>query len=400
MKNLELLKNHKKRVCILLSLLIFIFLYVWVVIFQFTSSYITNENQNKALELKAQTIQWTIESLWKNYTFWDVMLNAFLDEIFTDTYIYTSNAVIIDSIKFENFDEYIFPPEVVSIIEGKKFYKTSMVSNQTVYNIIVTAEYKDILQKVWMVFAILLLVAPFIFMAIYYSCKKIIKKIYRPLWEMIVNLESFAGNINHEFKTGLTEIISSLELAKEIQNYEESNDFAVQSAYRLNSTLDTLGMLIHFANSDYRKQKINLVKLIDECLRDFDLLLDEHNISVTKKYNPKKPIIKYMDIDPVILVFQNLMKNAIKYSHPNSTINIYLDKDYLQIKDYWVWIEKENLDKIFDRYFRESYAEQWSGIGLSIIKHITKIYKWDIKIESEKDVYTKVTVYFHQNNKK
>ncbi|MGB2111381.1 MAG: hypothetical protein ACPHY8_06240 [Patescibacteria group bacterium] len=57
---------------------------------------------------------------------------------------------------------------------------------------------------------------------------------------MIVNLESFAGNINHEFKTGLTEIISSLELAREIQNYEESNDFAVQSAYRLNSTLDTL----------------------------------------------------------------------------------------------------------------------------------------------------------------
>lgn len=376
------------------------FLYVWVVIFQFTSSYITNENENKALELKAQRIQWTIESLEKNELFWDKKIYSIIDEIFTQTYIYTNNNVIIDSIKFENFDKYIFPPEVVSLIEWKKFYKTSSVSNQTVYNIIVTAQHTNILQDVWMTFAILLLFSPFIFMLIYYSCKEIIKKIYTPLGEMIINLESFAGNINHEFKTGLTEIISSLELAKEIQNYEESNDFAVQSAYRLNSTLDTLGMLIHFANSDYRKQKVNLVKLIDECLRDFDLLLDEHNINIIKKYNTKKPIIKYMDVDPVILVFQNLMKNAIKYSHPNSTIDIYLDRNYLEIKDYGVWIEKENLDKIFDRYFRESYAEKWSWIWLSIIKHITKIYKWHIKIESEKDIFTKVTVYFQQSNKK
>jgi len=398
MKNLELLKKHKKRVWLLLSILITIFLYLGVIIFHVTSGYITHKNENTALKLKAERVEWVIDSYDEVTSLWDKKLNLIIDEIFNDTFIYTKNSIFLDTIWFENIKAFTFPENVITSIEGQKFYKTSLNREGDTFNIIVTTNHKNIQKDLLTVLWILLLIFPIIFWVIFFICNYIIQNIYKPLWEMIVNLESFAWNINHEFKTGLTEIISSLELAQEIQNYEESNKFAVESAYRLNSTLDTLWMLIHFANSDYRKEKVNLVKLIDQCLQDFDLLLDENNISVDKKYNTKKPIFVYMDTAPLILVFQNLMKNAIKYSHKNSKINIYLHRDYLEIKDFWVWIEKENLAKIFDRYFRESYAEKWSWIGLSIIKHITKIYKWDIKIESEKDVFTRVKVYFHQNN--
>jgi len=49
-------------------------------------------------------------------------------------------------------------------------------------------------------------------------------RIYRPIKESIANLEDFAENMNHEFKTGISEIISSSELARETRLYEATNE--------------------------------------------------------------------------------------------------------------------------------------------------------------------------------
>lgn len=49
-------------------------------------------------------------------------------------------------------------------------------------------------------------------------------RIYKPIKESITNLEDFAENMNHEFKTGISEIISSSELARETGLYKESNE--------------------------------------------------------------------------------------------------------------------------------------------------------------------------------
>jgi len=46
-------------------------------------------------------------------------------------------------------------------------------------------------------------------------------KVDGPIQEIVMNLEGFATNINHEFKTSLTEVLSSLELAKVTQDYEQ-----------------------------------------------------------------------------------------------------------------------------------------------------------------------------------
>lgn len=64
------------------------------------------------------------------------------------------------------------------------------------------------------------------------------------------------------------------------------------------------------------------------------------------------------------------------------------------MKDYGVGIAAENLDKIFGRYFREDYSREGSGIGLALAKKIVERYGWTLDIESEKNSYTEVTVYF------
>jgi two-component system OmpR family sensor kinase len=190
--------------------------------------------------------------------------------------------------------------------------------------------------------------------------------------------------VNHEFKTALTEIISSLELARLTGEYEDANKYSVSSARRLDSMLDTLGMLIHFVNSDYRKERVNLYSALDECIDDLERLMNDKHIKLDKKYNPQKAIYKYIDKSPLVLSFQNILKNAIKYSDIGGKIEISIFKDRFIIKDYGLGISQENLPKIFDRYFRESYASSGSGIGLSIIKRITEIYHWEIDIKSKK----------------
>jgi len=72
----------------------------------------------------------------------------------------------------------------------------------------------------------------------------------------------------------LSEIISSLELAKITKDYEEPTEQSIASAKRLNATLDSLSLMIHFVDTDYRREKINLVKELDNSINDYAMIRD------------------------------------------------------------------------------------------------------------------------------
>ena len=139
-------------------------------------------------------------------------------------------------------------------------------------------------------------------------------QVYKPLREIIVSLEAFASNVNHEFKTSLTEIISSLELAKVTGEYKEANTYSISSARRLDSILNSLGTMIHFVDSDYRKERVNIIKLLDTSLSDFQGNINRKDISIIKKYSPLSQVFRYIDASPLTLCFQNILENAVKYS--------------------------------------------------------------------------------------
>jgi len=271
---------------------------------------------------------------------------------------------------------------------------TSVMIDTTKYFIIVSNIYETLFWQVAKILLVLLLISPLLYSLLAYVLCRVMSKMYKPLKEIIINLEWFASNINHEFKTALTEIISSLELARLTWEYEEANTYSVSSAKRLDSMLDTLWMLIHFVNSDYRKERVDLYKVLDESIDDLERMLTDKHIKLNKKYDTNKTLYRYIDKSPLVLSFQNILKNAVKYSEIWGKIEISIFRDRFVIKDYGVWIAQENLPKIFDRYFRESNANSGSGIGLSIIKRITEIYSWEIDIKSTKWEYTKVTLKF------
>ena len=180
--------------------------------------------------------------------------------------------------------------------------------------------------------------------------------VYHPIRDVISSLEEYGSNINHEFKTSLTEILTSLELAKITNDYKDGVNQAITSSKRLSSILDSLGHMIYFVNSEYRRARINIVSVFDKSIGEFDSMIKEKKITIRKKYNPEKSIYTNVDIQPLELVFRNILKNAIRYSHEGGIIDISITGSTFTIKDYGVGIEKENLLRVFDRHFRENYS--------------------------------------------
>ncbi len=394
MENLALLTTNQKKVAKLLALLMFLFVYFLILMFELTSAYFYGKIEDNDMITKWERVQAIIKSYDLKEELWWENPNKILDDILTHTHIQSSSWVIVNKLDIQEIEKYSLPLWEIQKIGDWKVYKQDTIVDSKTIEFIIAERYKSIKNLVWLTIVFMTIFGPIFYGVLVYISNMIIGEFYKPLRKTIMNLESFAGNINHEFKTSLSEIISSLDLAKITWEYQEANTYAVESAKRLNSTLDTLWIMIHFVDSSYRKEKVNLIEVLDSALDDYSSLIKNKDIQIDKKYNPKTKKIIYIDKAPLILSFQNILKNAIKYSQTGWKIEIFIEKNEFRIKDYGVWINKENLEKIFDRYFRESYNNTGSGIGLSIIKRITEIYSWDIDIQSEKDVYTEVTVKF------
>jgi two-component system phosphate regulon sensor histidine kinase PhoR len=91
----------------------------------------------------------------------------------------------------------------------------------------------------------------------------------------------------------------------------------------------------------------------------------------------------------------NIIQNAIKYSHKNSTIDIYLDKNILKIKDNGIGIQSDDIKNIFDRFYRvdKSRARGGYGLGLSIVKSISELHNFNITVDSQYNEYTQFIIY-------
>jgi len=106
------------------------------------------------------------------------------------------------------------------------------------------------------------------------------------------------------------------------------------------------------------------------------------------------------DENKISQAFLNLVKNAIDYSYDNGKIEIVLQKSAakieITIKDEGIWISKENLKNIFNRYFRVDSElvskSSGSGLGLAITKEIIEKHKGSITIDSEINKGTKVLI--------
>lgn len=384
MENFRLLEIHRKKISIKFTILILISVWIIQIIF-LTSLFLSN---NIKLEKTLESKYVWVENILTNKDKYTQLINE--DDISTKIILEKSlNWVTI----YENDIRILWNINKDFITDSKyfnsqnnKYFQNKSVLNWNDYHVIIQWVNQSNYYNLWKELLLFILFTLPFSLLLYYIWYSFVWKNFKPIRDTITSLETFTWNINHEMKTPLTEIISTLSLSQKIKsNYEYTIDQSLESAHRLNKILDSMLWIINLVDADYQKEKINIIETIDQIVNDNKKSFLKKNISIKKSFKDKN-IYKILNKQQLEICIWNLLKNAIKYSHNNSKIKIEYNNNELIIQDYWIWIEKKNIKKIFNSYFRESYsANEWYWLWLALVKKISDINNWQINIISEKN---------------
>jgi len=267
-------------------------------------------------------------------------------------------------------------------INNIKIEKLLEKKYELVYNISINQE-KSLLEFTIYYFYFIMISAPF-YIFFYYIGYYFVGENFKPIKETIWWLEDFTYNINHEMKTPLSEIISTLSLAKKTGKYDEAITQSLESSKKLSKILDSMLWIVNLVDSSYKKERFEVIKSLNTIIKEYWKEFEKKEIILEKNF----PINTYYlttNKQHFEICVWNILKNAIKYSDNKSIINIYFKDWVLELKDHWIWISKKNLKNIYDRYFRENYSkEEWYGIWLALVKKIVDLHSWKITIKSQK----------------
>ena len=209
----------------------------------------------------------------------------------------------------------------------------------------------------------------------------------------------FVSNVSHELRTPLTSVKSYLEALDEGALYEPvAPDFIKVSLNETNRMMRMVTDLLHLsridnATSHLDVELINFTAFITFILNRFDKIRSQDQ---EKKYElvrdyPITSVWIEIDTDKMTQVIDNILNNAIKYSPDGGKITVSMkttdDQMILSISDQGLGIPKEDLPKIFDRFYRvdkaRSRAQGGTGLGLAIAKEIIKQHNGFIWAKSE-----------------
>ena len=209
----------------------------------------------------------------------------------------------------------------------------------------------------------------------------------------------FVSNVSHELRTPLTSVKSYLEALDEGALSEPvAPDFVKVSLNETNRMMRMVTDLLSLSRIDNETSHLeveltNFTAFITFILNRFDKIKNQDE---TKKYEiirdyPITPIWVEIDTDKLTQVIDNIMNNAIKYSPDGGTITVSIkttdEQLILSIADEGLGIPKQDLPKIFDRFYRvdkaRSRAQGGTGLGLAIAKEIIKQHQGFIWAKSE-----------------
>ena len=209
----------------------------------------------------------------------------------------------------------------------------------------------------------------------------------------------FVSNVSHELRTPLTSVKSYLEaLAEGALTEPVAPDFIKVSLDETNRMMRMVTDLLHLsridnATSHLDVELINFTAFITFILNRFDKMKsqdEEKKYELVRDY-PITSVWIEIDTDKMTQVIDNILNNAIKYSPDGGKITVSMkttdDQMILSISDQGLGIPKEDLPKIFDRFYRvdraRSRAQGGTGLGLAIAKEIIKQHKGFIWAKSE-----------------
>ena len=215
----------------------------------------------------------------------------------------------------------------------------------------------------------------------------------------------FVANVSHELKTPITTIKTYIETMRENDLDRDTEvgflDVVNKEADRMTRlindllTLSKLDSKIILANREY----INVSELISDVVNKMSIEANKYGHKLSyHEMNEIPPI--FMDKDRLEQILINIVSNSIKYTPENGIIEVFVrsiySNVYIKIKDNGIGIPKDDLERIFERFYRvdkaRSREQGGTGLGLAISKEIINAFSGDIYIESEQGKGTEVCI--------
>lgn len=209
----------------------------------------------------------------------------------------------------------------------------------------------------------------------------------------------FLGNVSHELKTPLFTVQGYLSTLID----GAMDDKAVRKKYlkraekgveRLIYIVEDLDMITKLESGDLNLEisDFDIVEVIQNVFDLLEMKADKKKITLAFENDRIQPVLVHGDKDKIQQVVENLIVNSIKYGKEGgltevAIVNLTKKKVLVRITDNGEGIEKQNIPRLFERFYRVnksgSRSEGGSGLGLAIVKHIIEAHKEKIYVESE-----------------
>ena len=204
------------------------------------------------------------------------------------------------------------------------------------------------------------------------------------------NLKQFITDVSHEFKTPLMVINSQIDLYnKKLEKWKlnkTDTDFLLKKikerTAKLNSLLETFFILSRIENNIeiLETSETNLEYYLKTVVDNYIL---NNDLKVEIRYKLDNKVILKIEENTFNVLFENVLSNAIKFSDKNIKIEIWCNKNSFWIKDNWKWIEKDKLEQIWNKFYRNDTNIEWFGVWLFLVKRLAELYNWKIELKSK-----------------
>lgn len=251
----------------------------------------------------------------------------------------------------------------------------------------------------YILYAVILLVSVYLVVSFYTSklrlraSLELEKKEKTQIEELNQSKFRFFTNISHEFRTPLTLIVSQLDVLMERSDIQPPVYGKLVNIHR--NTLRMKRLITELL--DFRKQeqgyeqfkfsRQNIYSFLDEIYQTFREYARAKHIRL-EYFNKERSLEVWFDVVQLEKVIYNLLSNAFKYTPLGGTVSLsvqeYEDSVVVLISDTGIGIARENIDKIFDRFYQVDSLDnqKGTGIGLALAKSIIEAHKGKISAQS------------------
>ena len=209
---------------------------------------------------------------------------------------------------------------------------------------------------------------------------------------------NFVANVSHDFRSPLTSIKGYVEAILDgtipPEMYEKYLTRVISETERLTKLTQGMLTLNSLDSKGYlSRSSFDINRVIKDTAASFEGTCEKKNINFELTFSDSMQMV-YADLGKIQQVLYNLIDNAIKFSHQDSTIYIQTriknEKIFVSVKDTGIGIPKDSVQKVFDRFYKSDLSrgkdKKGTGLGLAIVKEIIQAHGENIDVVSTEGV--------------